>query len=110
MAAAWQAVREAEAVPVQRLMKQGLRTIDVRPALVAARSSTRGPGRRARADGGQRDAAVRPAEILVALRELGGLAAGDPARATRLAQGPLGEEGAVGDPLDADRQAVTTVG
>ncbi len=111
VAAAWQAVREAEAVPVQRLMKQGLRTIDIRPALVAGEVVDAGPlGAALELAVANVTPTVRPAEILVALRELGGLADGDPARATRLAQGPLGEEGAVGDPLDADRQAVTTVG
>ena len=111
VAAAWQAVREAEAVPVQRLMKQGLRTIDIRPALVAGEVVDAGPlGAALELTVANVTPTVRPAEILVALRELGGLADGDPARATRLSQGPLGEEGAVGDPLDADRQAVTTVG
>jgi hypothetical protein len=48
---------------------------------------------------------VRPDEVLVALREVGGLATSDPARATRLAQGPLGDGGSVGDPLAPDRAA-----
>ena len=52
---------------------------------------------------------VRPEEILVALRELGGLAEHEPARATRLAQGPLLDDGSVGDPFDADRAAPAPV-
>ena len=47
---------------------------------------------------------VRPEEIVVALREVGGLHVSEPARATRLAQGPLGAGGEVGDPLAADRE------
>jgi radical SAM-linked protein len=105
--AAWQAVWAAEALPVQRMMKQGLRTLDLRPALVAGGVS----------DGGAFGAVlevtirnvtptVRPDELLAALREVGGLASADPARATRLAQGPLGPDGSVGDPLADDRQAL----
>jgi radical SAM-linked protein len=106
LARAWAATWAADALPVQRLMKQGPRTLDLRPALVAG----------AVADAGVLGAAlevtvrnvtptVRPDELLVALREVGGLPAGEPARATRLAQGPLGEDGVVGDPFDADRAA-----
>jgi hypothetical protein len=40
------------------------------------------------------------------LREVGGLVTSDPARATRLAQGPLLPDGTVGDPFEADRLAV----
>jgi radical SAM-linked protein len=104
LAGAWAATWAADVLPVQRLMKQGPRTLDLRPALVAG----------AVADAGALGAAlevtvrnvtptVRPDELLVALREVGGLPAGEPARATRLAQGPLGEDGAVGDPFGPDR-------
>ncbi len=48
---------------------------------------------------------VRPDEILVALRELGGLTSHEQARSTRLAQGPLTADGQVGDPLAPDRAA-----
>jgi radical SAM-linked protein len=103
---AWAAVWAAEALPVQRLMKQGPRTLDLRPALVGG----------VVADAGALGAAlevtvrnvtptVRPDELVVALREVGGLPPGDPARATRLAQGPLAQDGTVGDPLAPDRAA-----
>ncbi|HEX6887031.1 MAG TPA: TIGR03936 family radical SAM-associated protein [Candidatus Nanopelagicales bacterium] len=104
---AWQAVWAAETLPVQRMMKQGLRTLDLRPALVVGEVS----------DGGAFGAVlevtirnvtptVRPDELLAALREVGGLGSTDPARSTRLAQGPLGSGGSVGDPLAEDREAV----
>ncbi len=106
LASAWQVLVDAPTVPVERMMKQGRRTLDLRPALLAGEVH----------DAGQLGAVleltvanvtptVRPEEILVALREMGGLAVADPARPTRLAQGPLGEGGAVGDPLAVDRQA-----
>ncbi len=104
--AAWEQVWAAPELPVQRLMKQGMRTLDLRPALLAGEVSADPHG------GGvlavtiaNVTPTVRPDELVVALRELGGLGAGEPARSTRVAQGPLGEEGTVGDPLDLDRQA-----
>ena len=56
LAAAWQRVTDAGTVPVQRMMKQGLRTLDLRPALVAGEVADAGPlGVRPRGDGGERD-------------------------------------------------------
>lgn len=97
---------------VQRLTKQGVRDVDVRPALVrlavaADESST----------GGERSVcailrvvvrhtvpAVRPDDVLAALTELAGLTPLVPPQVTRLAQGPLDEAtGTVADPLAADR-------
>lgn len=112
---AWRAVLHAAEVPVQRMMKQGLRTIDIRPALLA--------GEVVLPLGGAAPLSwaileltianvtptVRPEEVLVALRQVGGLTAAEPARATRLAQGPLGEGGSVGDPLAPDRLEVQTI-
>jgi hypothetical protein len=47
---------------------------------------------------------VRPDDILAALRSQADLAPPSPPRMTRLAQGPLDEEGgSVADPLTADR-------
>lgn len=104
LAAAWAAVLAEDRLEVQRLMKSGLRTLDIRPALVA------GEVRGGSALGAVLEVTianvtptVRPEELLVAMRERG-LPAGDPARATRLAQGPLGSQGAVGDPFEPDRQ------
>lgn len=104
LAEAWAAVWAAEALPVQRMMKQGLRSLDVRPALVAGEVTGSGSlGASLELTVANVTPTVRPEEVLVALREVGGLAPGDPARATRLAQGPLLEGGTVGDPLAPDR-------
>jgi radical SAM-linked protein len=107
LAVAWQAVWAATELPVQRMMKQGLRTLDLRPALVAGQTSDGG------VLGGVLDVTVanvtptvRPEELITALREVGGLVTSDPARATRLAQGPLLPDASVGDPFEADRVAV----
>ncbi len=104
--AAWQALVEADELPVQRLMKTGLRTLDIRPALVAGEVAGASPlGAVLELTVANVTPTVRPDEVLAALREVGGLATSDPARATRLAQGPLGDDGAVGDPLAPDRDA-----
>jgi hypothetical protein len=42
---------------------------------------------------------VRPDDVLTALQSVAGFAPSQPPRATRLAQGPIDEAGAVGDPL-----------
>ena len=104
--AAWARLTEAAEVPVQRMMKQGLRTLDLRPALVTGSVLGAGSlGAVLEVTVANVTPTVRPDEILVALRELGGLTTADPARSTRLAQGPLGPDGLVGDPLAADRAA-----
>jgi radical SAM-linked protein len=104
LAAAWQALADASELPVQRLMKSGMRTLDIRPALVAGQvvgASVLGAVLELTV--ANVTPTVRPDEVLAALREVGGLTASDPARATRLAQGPLGDDGSVGDPLEPDR-------
>jgi radical SAM-linked protein len=109
LALAWRALQEAEEIPVQRMMKSGLRTIDIRPALVDGQVGAPSQlGAMLELTIANVTPTVRPAEVLVALQEVGGLAASDPARATRLAQGPLGADGSVGDPLAPDRVAVAT--
>jgi len=109
--AAWGSLLAAETVPVQRLMKSGLRTLDLRPALVVGEvSDSESSGWSVLAlTVANVTPTVRPEEILVALRELGGLAEHEPARATRLAQGPLLDDGSVGDPFEADRAASAPV-
>jgi radical SAM-linked protein len=98
----------AAQAPVTRMTKAGQREVDVRAAVVALRVSQPGeePGR-AIMDAVVRQVvpAVRPEDILTALRDVGGLVSAEvaPAVATRLAQGPLDDNGAVGDPLAADR-------
>ena len=111
LAEAWAAVWAAEALPVQRMMKQGLRTLDLRPALVAGTVTGDGAlGARLEVTIANVTPTVRPEELVVALREVGGLAVADPARATRLAQGPLEAAGVVGDPLHADRAEPAPLG
>jgi radical SAM-linked protein len=106
LTAAWARVWDAETVTVQRMMKQGLRTLDLRPALVSACIGDAGPlGAALEVTVANVTPTVRPEELLVALREVGGLVTGDPARSTRLAQGPLTETGLVEDPFLADRAA-----
>ncbi len=93
----------ADEVPVERLMKQGLRTLDARAAVVAMSA------------GGDQDCAtldvvvrhvtpaVRPDDVLSGLRIVADLVPPVPPEATRYAQGPLTESGGVGDPLAPDR-------
>jgi radical SAM-linked protein len=104
--AAWRAIVESEFVLVERVMKQGPRTLDLRPALLGGHvEAAAGPGAWTSLTliVANVTPTVRPDEILTALRTIGGLAAHAPARATRLAQGPLQADGSVGDPLAADR-------
>jgi radical SAM-linked protein len=105
--------------PVERLTKDGRREIDARAAVV---DLTRSPGVVGEVPGGgsavtdperaildlvvrQATPSVRPDDVLAALASLGALLPSEPARASRLAQGPLEPDGTVGDPLAADRSA-----
>jgi radical SAM-linked protein len=110
-------------VEVERLTKNGIRRFDARGAVLAA-EVVDGPG----ADGGASreravpgpDApcaildvvvrhlspAVRPDDVLAALRATSGLTPPATPRVTRLAQGPLDPQtGRPGDPLAPDRRA-----
>jgi len=101
-------------VPVERLTKQGRRTIDARGAVVSVDVSSASAG----ADGIPRailnlvvrqvTPAVRPDDVLSALRIVAGLALAAPPVAVRVAQGPLDAGGVVGDPLAADRATEKT--
>jgi radical SAM-linked protein len=116
----------AERVEVSRMMKDGPRTFDARAAVVRATvvseplpvgedgaSGNVTPGV-AQADPAgcailrlvvrHSTPAVRPDDVLAALRSQAQLAPPSPPRMTRLAQGPLDEaDGAVADPLAIDR-------
>jgi radical SAM-linked protein len=98
---------------VERLTKDGRRMVDARSAIVSALVSP--------VDGAvdpprailelvvrQVTPAVRPDDVLSALRAVAGLALCAPPVAVRVAQGPLDDSGAVGDPLAADRISVGT--
>ena len=100
------------AVSVERLTKDGRKSVDVRGPIVSAAVSqpqeTPSGEPRAILDLVVRQAtpAVRPDDVLSALRAVAGLALDVPPRVVRLAQGPLDEAGRVGDPLIADGKPV----
>jgi radical SAM-linked protein len=89
----------AESVLVERMTKKGLREFDCRAAVVSLAAGPREGG--ARLDLVLRHGvpSVRPDDVLTGLRSTSGLETGRAPLLTRLAQGPLGEDGAVGDPL-----------
>jgi hypothetical protein len=99
---------------VERLTKEGRRTIDARTPVVSATVSGVGGDLvgpcRAILDLVVRQVtpAVRPDDVLAALRAVAGLALDAPPVAVRLAQGPIDDTGTVGDPLEADRIAAAT--
>jgi len=108
----------APEVQVQRLTKNGMRTFDARGAVVRAEiaddDSSISNGRGPQGIEGpcailhlvvrHTTPAVRPDDVLSALRSHAHLAPPSSTRMTRLAQGPLDEEdGSVADPLTADR-------
>ncbi len=96
----------ADEVPVERLTKDGRRTLDARAAVVSLSASA------ADDDPGcamlhlvvrHLTPAVRPDDVLSGLRSVADLATPVPPAATRTAQGPLTENGEVADPLAPDR-------
>lgn len=101
-------------IPIERPTKDGTRTVDARsPVLSAAVSgATLAPDQEQRAIlelvVRQIAPAVRPDDVLAALRAVAGLALELPPVAVRVAQGPLDDAGAVGDPLAADRITAET--
>ncbi len=102
--AAASAVRAFLAMPgyeIQRLTSKGSKTVDVRAGVISLTCSA-GPRRRAGTDPAagcailrmivrQMTPAVRPDDILAALRQLSALESASPAVATRLWQGPMSE-------------------
>jgi len=106
----------AQVVEVERLTKQGMRTIDARAAIVNATVATAtvasDPPPPDVTCGilevvvRQTSPAVRPDDVLSALRVVADLEPPVPAKATRMAQGRLDDGGGLADPLAHDR-AVT---
>jgi radical SAM-linked protein len=99
---ALQALLATSEAPVERLTKDGVRILDARAPLVSAQvSETASEPTRAimRMVVRQVTPTVRPDDVLAALRSVAGFAPLEPARATRLAQGPVDQAGVVGDPL-----------
>jgi radical SAM-linked protein len=101
-------------IVIERLTKSGRRMVDVRgPVLRAAvrAPASAGPGEeRAILDLVVRQVtpAVRPDDVVVALRTVAGLAPTAPPQAVRRAQGPLDAQDSIGDPLAPDRAHTTT--
>jgi radical SAM-linked protein len=99
---------DARSVQVERLTKQGMRTIDVRPAVLTAEVSGHGE-----AYGildvvvRQVTPAVRPDDVMSALGVVAALEPPMPAKATRMAQGRLDDSGGLSDPLAHDRAAAS---
>ena len=105
-AAAVAAFLAAPEVLVQRLVKDGMRTLDARAAVVSLCAvPTDGDERCATLDLVVRHLtpAVRPDDVLSGLRLVTELEMPVPPAATRVRQGPLTESGGVGDPLAPDR-------
>jgi radical SAM-linked protein len=92
-------------VGVERLTKTGRRTVDARAAVLRLGVVGRCDTDHAILDVVVRQVtpSVRPDDVLAALRLVAGLAPAAPPLAVRLAQGPLDDNGAVGDPLATDR-------
>jgi radical SAM-linked protein len=124
--AAVEAFLARDSVEVERLTTKGRRVLDARAAVVAmtlrpAGSARSVMGRAAEAAGDpcailhvvvrHATPAVRPDDVLAALRAVADLAPPSPPQVTRLAQGPLDEvAGTVSDPLAPDRDAVAATG
>jgi len=100
-----------DAVEVERLFKNGPRRFDARGAVVAAVVESRVDGGVDGAGDGDcailrmvvrhTTPAVRPDDVLAALRVVAQLVPPSPPQVTRLAQGPLSDAGTVTDPLAA---------
>ena len=93
---------------VERLTRDGRRTVDVRSAILNASVDMPPNAEHAIMEVVVRQAtpAVRPDDIVAALRVVAGLAHDAPQwsyQAMRVAQGPLDDSGAVGDPLATER-------
>ena len=101
-----EAFLSADAVVVDRLMKDGIRKLDARAAVVAMRASEDPrdpPCATLRVVVRHVTPAVRPDDVLSGLRIVADLVPPVPPEATRYAQGPLTESGEVDDPLAPDR-------
>jgi len=112
--AAVQQLMDRERVEVQRLTKNGMRRFDVRlPVSSLTAQAEAVPGGSAAGDGPcailrlvvrHTTPAVRPDDVLEALRQVADLAPPVPPQVTRLAQGPLDAVASgVSDPLVPDR-------
>ncbi len=121
LAEAVTALMASGSVEVERLTKDGKKIVDVRPAIVSAQVEARSGAHSSDAGHDGRDLSqpcgilmtvvrqttptVRPDDVLSALRVVADLVPPVPAKATRMAQGRLDDEGGLVDPLALDRAA-----
>lgn len=97
------------AITVTRVLKNGPRELDVQAAIVRATAGEQEGYAILRLVVRHTTPAVRPDDILTALRETIGFAPARPPRVTRLAQGPWDPAtGQVADPLAADKDAAAS--
>lgn len=93
-------------VLVDRLTKSGIRTFDARTAVIRANVEMGSDCAILQVVVRHGVPAVRPDDVLAALKKVADFAQEIPPRVTRLAQGPLLEDGwSVGDPFTLDREA-----
>ncbi len=105
---------ERDEVLVERVLKSGRRNVDTRAPVLSMTVPEASEG----VDGAPRaimvtvvrqvTPTVRPDDVVLALRDVAGLAPAGPVLAARLAQGPVDEDGTIGDPLAPDRHQTTT--
>lgn len=86
-------------VSVERMTKKGLRTFDCRAAVVSLTAQRGERGTRFDVVLRHGVPSVRPDDVLTGIVTVTGLEIEGSALLTRLAQGPLGDDGTVGDPL-----------
>jgi radical SAM-linked protein len=99
---------QEESIPVERVLKDGRRTLDARlPVVTLGVVEDLGPTGCAILDMVVRHLtpAVRPDDVLAGLRQVSDLAPPLPPVVKRLAQGHLDESGRLADPLAPDRDA-----
>lgn len=91
----------ADEILVERMTKKGLREFDARGAVVALAVTASGRDDRSALDLVLRHGvpSVRPDDVLTALVSVSDVEPGPAPLMTRLAQGPLSEDGTVGDPF-----------
>jgi radical SAM-linked protein len=93
-------------VLVDRMTKSGIRTFDARTAVIRANVELGSDCAILQVVVRHGVPAVRPDDVLAALKKVADFAQEIPPRVTRLAQGPLLEDGwSVGDPFTLDREA-----
>jgi radical SAM-linked protein len=109
--AAVRAFLDCEECSVERVTKSGRKQVDVRSPVISCAVSDAADEPDARTHAildvvvRQVTPAVRPDDVLAALRSVAGFALAAPPIAVRVAQGPLDGRGGVGDPLAADGHA-----